>query len=108
MRETGIATVANIPCLDGRSVANDLFEALGLPVQILNDADCFALAEARYGVGRGHRRVFGIILGSGVGGGIVIDGQVLNRCRRLCRRMGPRPGDPRSGLCLRLRAGGLP
>lgn len=75
--ETGIATVANIPCLDGRSVANDLFEALGLPVQVQNDADCFALAEARFGAGRGHRRVFGLILGSGVGGGIVIDGKVL-------------------------------
>lgn len=75
--QTGVATVANIPCLDGRRLAHDLHAALGLPVQVLNDADCFALAEARLGAGRGHHCVFGIILGSGVGGGIVIDGKVL-------------------------------
>ena len=53
-------------------------KALGIPVQVLNDADCFTLAEARAGAGRGHRNVFGIILGSGVGGGIVLDGQLIS------------------------------
>lgn len=75
--ESGRITVANIPCLDGRPVAAALQAALGLPVLILNDADCFALAEARQGAGRGHASVFGIILGTGVGGGLVINGQLV-------------------------------
>ena len=63
--DTGRLKVANIPCLDGRPVAADLSAALGLPVWVFNDADCFALAEARQGAGRGHRNVFGVILGTG-------------------------------------------
>lgn len=74
---TGVITVANIPCLHGRPVADELQAALGLPVLILNDADCFALAEARQGAGRGHASVLGIILGTGVGGGLVINGQLV-------------------------------
>ncbi len=73
----GRAKVANIPCLDGRELAVDLRAALGLPVLLLNDADCFALAEVAQGAGRGHRNVFAIILGSGVGGGLVIDGRIV-------------------------------
>lgn len=75
-RDSGRITVANIPCLDGRVLAADLQAALGLPVLVLNDADCFALAEATAGAGRGRRVVFGVILGTGVGGGVVIDGKV--------------------------------
>ena len=75
-RDSGRITVANIPCLDGRILAFDLQAALGLPVLVLNDADCFALAEAAAGAGRGSRVVFGVILGTGVGGGLVIDGRV--------------------------------
>ena len=75
-RDTGRITVANIPCLDGRILAADLHAALGLPVLVLNDADCFALAEAQAGAGQGCRVVFGVILGTGVGGGLVIDGRV--------------------------------
>lgn len=69
--------VANIPCADGRALAPEVEAALGLPVLILNDADCFALAEARQGAGQGHRNVFGVILGTGVGGGLVIDGKIV-------------------------------
>lgn len=68
---------ANIPCIDGRILAQDLTASLGLPVRILNDADCFALAEATSGAGAGHRNVFGVILGTGVGGGLVIDGRII-------------------------------
>lgn len=75
--DTGRGTIANIPCLDGRDVAGDLRLALGLPVIVANDADCFALAEAVSGAGRGHRSVFGVILGTGVGGGLVIDGRIV-------------------------------
>lgn len=70
--------VANIPCIHDRNLAADLEADLGLPVLIANDADCFAMAEAELGAGRGHRIVFGAILGTGVGGGVVSDGRLIN------------------------------
>jgi N-acetylglucosamine kinase len=70
--------VANIPCIHDRNLAADLEAELGLPVLIANDADCFAMAEAELGAGRGHRIVFGAILGTGVGGGVVSDGRLIN------------------------------
>ena len=76
--ETGIATVANIPCIHGRVLRRDLETRLGLDVLIANDADCFALAEAGLGAGRGHAIVLGAILGSGVGGGLVVNGRLAN------------------------------
>ncbi|MGV8936669.1 MAG: ROK family protein [Allorhizobium sp.] len=76
--DTNRAIVANIPCVHGRPLAADLTAALGLPVIIANDADCFAIAEASIGAGKGHRVVFGAIIGSGVGGGLVIDGKLIN------------------------------
>ncbi|MFE3837429.1 ROK family protein [Pseudogemmobacter sonorensis] len=76
--DTGRATVANIPCLTGRRLVADLTAELGLPVDLANDADCFALAEAGIGAGRGHDVVFGLILGTGVGGGLVVRGELIN------------------------------
>jgi N-acetylglucosamine kinase len=70
--------VANIPCIHDRNLAADLEAELGLPVLVANDADCFAMAEAELGAGRGHRIVFGAILGTGVGGGVVSDGRLIN------------------------------
>ncbi|HEX9858987.1 MAG TPA: ROK family protein, partial [Paracoccaceae bacterium] len=75
--ETGLLKCANIPCVDGREIAAELARALGVPVWVFNDADCFALAEAGSGAAVGHRTVFGIILGTGVGGGLVIDGRIV-------------------------------
>ena len=74
---TGVGKVANIPAIDGLALGAELQAVTGLPVLVLNDADCFALAEARHGAGRGHGSVFGVILGSGVGGGLVIGGRVV-------------------------------
>lgn len=76
--ETQRLRVANIPCADGRRLGPDLESLLNLPVLILNDADCFAMAEATQGAGQGHRTVFGIILGTGVGGGLVIEGRPVS------------------------------
>ncbi len=76
--ETQATKCANIPCIDGRLLSSELSQALGLPVLIANDADCFALAEAGIGAGRGHRIVLGAILGTGVGGGLVVDGRLIN------------------------------
>ncbi len=74
---TGVGKVANIPAINGLALAPAVQAVAGLPVMVLNDADCFALAEAGQGAGRGHRNVFGVILGTGVGGGLVIGGQVV-------------------------------
>ncbi len=76
--DSGRVSVADIPCLDGRTLGTDLAEAMGLPVLVLKDTDCFALAEAGSGAGMGHRTVFAIVLGANVGGGLVIDDQIVN------------------------------
>ena len=75
--KSGRMKCANIPCIDGRDLARELQMHLGRPVVIGNDADCFALAEAMAGAGRGHEIVFGAILGTGVGGGLVIGGKII-------------------------------
>ncbi|EHH68730.1 ROK family protein [Gluconobacter morbifer] len=75
--ETDICNTANIPCINGTPLAPRLAERLGRTVRIGNDADCFTLAEARLGQARGHANVLGIILGTGVGGGIVLDGRLI-------------------------------
>ena len=67
----------NSTWLNGRPLLDDLVARLGSRVRIANDANCFALSEARDGAGRGSNVVFGVILGTGVGGGIVIDGHLL-------------------------------
>jgi N-acetylglucosamine kinase len=74
---SGVGKVANIPAIDGLALGPELERVTGLPVLVLNDADCFALAEAARGAGRGHGTVLGVILGTGVGGGLVIGGRVV-------------------------------
>jgi len=74
---TGVGKVANIPAIDGLALGPELQQVTGLPVMVLNDADCFALAEASRGAGRGRGTVFGVILGTGVGGGLVIGSKVV-------------------------------
>ena len=73
---TGLVKNSNTRCLTGRAMRQDLEGKLGQPVTMENDANCFAMAESRMGAARGHRIVFGVIMGTGVGGGIVIDGKV--------------------------------
>ena len=67
----------NSTWLNGRALLDDLALRMGPRVRIANDANCFALSEARDGAGRGANVVFGVILGTGVGGGIVIEGSLL-------------------------------
>lgn len=74
--ETGLVKNANSTWLNGRPLAADLSVALARPVRTENDANCFALSEATDGAAAGARVVFGVIMGTGVGGGIVIDGRV--------------------------------
>lgn len=74
----GLMRNCNTTCLNGRPLQRDIEAALGRPVRIANDANCFALSEATDGAGAGSRVVFGVILGTGVGGGIVVDGRLLS------------------------------
>ena len=76
-RATGLIKNANSTCLIGRPLRDDLQTRLQREVRIANDANCFALSEATDGTGAGAAVVFGVILGTGVGGGIVVNGQVL-------------------------------
>jgi fructokinase len=75
---TGLVKNANSVWLNGRPLGRDLEERLGRPVRLMNDANCFALSEATDGAAAGAHVVFGVILGTGVGGGIVIDGRCLS------------------------------
>ena len=72
---TGIAKGASSTWLNGRPVEEDLRRALGRDIRTANDADCFAASEAVDGAGAGHRVVFAVILGSGAGAGIAVDGR---------------------------------
>lgn len=73
---TGLVKNANSTTLNGHKFDQDIVRVLGRDVRVENDANCFALSEAVDGAGTGHRLVFGIILGTGCGGGIVVDGKV--------------------------------
>ncbi len=74
---TGLVKGSNTQCVNGKPLDVDLSRALDRPVQVENDANCFALSEAIDGAGRGARVVFGVIIGTGVGGGVIVDGKVL-------------------------------
>src|SRR5260370_42560502 len=90
---TGLVKNANSTWLIGRLLGRDLEAALGRPLRFANDANCFALSEASDGAAAGCGTVFGVILGTGVGGGMVIGGHPLRRPHAVARRGGadPRP-----------------
>ena len=73
---SGLIKNSNTQCLIGQDLQNDLKNILHHEVSIENDANCFALAEASLGAGKNSNLVFGIIMGTGVGGGIIIDGKI--------------------------------
>ncbi len=81
----------NSTCLNGKPFLTDMQKVLGRPVRIQNDANCFALSEAVDGAGAGKRCVFGVILGTGVGGGWVIDGKLLTGPNGLSGEWGHTP-----------------
>ena len=88
---TGLVKNANSTWLIGRPLKQDLEAALGRPVTLENDANCFALSEAVDGAGKGAAAVFGVILGTGVGGGIVVDGRVLTGANAIAGEWGHNP-----------------
>jgi predicted NBD/HSP70 family sugar kinase len=89
--ETGRIKNANSTCLNGRPLKQDLERALAREVRLANDANCFALSEAVDGAARGARVVFGVILGTGVGGGIVVDRRVLEGANAIAGEWGHNP-----------------
>lgn len=103
---TGLMQNANSVFLNGQDVVGDLSRRLDMDVRIANDANCFALSEAVDGAGAGGEIVFGAILGTGCGGGVVINQQVLTGANAISGEWGhnPLPGfDPEKdgdiGIC---------
>jgi fructokinase len=82
---------SNSVWLNGRPIREDLEARLGRPVAVANDANCFALSEATDGAGAGAPVVFGVILGTGVGGGLVVDGRVLEGRNAIAGEWGHNP-----------------
>jgi fructokinase len=89
--DTGLMRNANSTCLNGQPLQNDLEELLQRPVRVANDADCFALSEAIDGAGKDANSVFGVIVGTGTGGGLVIHKQLLQGPNAIAGEWGHNP-----------------
>jgi fructokinase len=89
--DTGLVKNANSTWLIGRPLQTDLEALLGRPVRIANDANCFAASEASDGAAAGARVVFGVIAGTGVGAGIIVDGQPLTGRHAIAGEWGHNP-----------------
>ena len=93
----------NTVVMNGQRMKDDLQNILGVPIELANDADCFALAEARYGVVKEQfpdaRVVFGVIMGTGVGGGIVVDGRAIYGLQGIAGEWGHNFLDESGGPC---------
>ncbi len=89
--ETGLVRGANSTWLNGGRLDEDLAAALGRPVRLSNDANCLALSEAADGAGAGASSVFAVILGTGVGGGLVIGGRLVEGFNRIGGEWGHNP-----------------
>ena len=89
--QSGAVKNANSTWLNGRQLGADLEAALGRPVRLANDANCFALSEATDGAAAGAGLVFGVILGTGVGGGLVMRGEVIQGAHGIAGEWGHNP-----------------
>ena len=90
-RSTGLVKNANSTWLNGRALGSDLEARLERPVRLANDANCFALSEAVDGAGQGLETVFGVILGTGVGGGIAIGRRIHEGPNQIAGEWGHNP-----------------
>jgi len=89
--QTGLIRNANTVCLIGNDLQGDLESLLKRPIRLANDADCFALSEASDGAGKNSDSVFGVIIGTGCGSGIVINKQLLQGANRIAGEWGHNP-----------------
>jgi predicted NBD/HSP70 family sugar kinase len=90
-RATGLLRNSNTVCLNGKPLDRDLAQILQRPVRIANDANCLALSEASDGAAAGAEVVFGVIVGTGTGGGVVVRGQLLHGCNAIAGEWGHNP-----------------
>ena len=90
---------SNTVCLNGQPFQQDLETRLGRSIRMANDANCFALSEAIDGAGAGHGTVFGVIMGTGVGGGIVIDRKLIEGRQHIAGEWGHNSLDPDGPGC---------
>ncbi|MGD8834798.1 MAG: ROK family protein [Desulfobacteraceae bacterium] len=90
---------ANTTCLAGRPFKKDLEIRLGRPIGMENDANCFTVAEARQGAGKGYAMVYGIIMGTGCGGGLCIDGRLHRGRHQIAGEWGHLSVDPKGAVC---------
>jgi fructokinase len=90
-RATGRVKNSNSTCLNGQPLYHDLENLLGRPLRFANDADCLALSEATDGAAAGASVVFGVIVGTGTGGGIVVNGRLLNGPNGIAGEWGHNP-----------------
>ena len=88
---TGLVKNANSTWLIGRPLQRDLEDRLRRPIRIANDANCFAMSEAADGAAAGANVVFGVIAGTGVGGGIVVDGRIISGANGISGEWGHNP-----------------
>ena len=98
-KQSGVIKNSNTQCLIGKDLQNDLKNILHYNVSIENDANCFALAEAKLGAGRNSNLVFGIIMGTGVGGGIIIDGKIHHGRTNIAGEWGHHCLHPEGNTC---------
>jgi fructokinase len=98
-RRTGLLKNSNTVCLNGQPIKSDLENLLGRKIEIQNDANCFAMAEALHGAGRGKNLVFGVIMGTGCGGGIVYKGEVITGAQSIAGEWGHISIDPNGPPC---------
>ena len=89
--KTGLLRNSNSVCMNGQPVKQDLEKLLKREIRITNDANCFALSEATDGAAKGAELVFGVIIGTGTGAGIVINGKVLNGANAIAGEWGHNP-----------------
>lgn len=89
--QSGLMKNCNSTCLNGRPLKHDIESVLEREVRLSNDANCFALSEAVDGAGEAADVVFGVILGTGVGGGLVVHGQVIEGANRIAGEWGHNP-----------------
>lgn len=97
--ETQLVRNANSNCLNGHPLQRDIETLLGRPIGIQNDANCFTLAECRKGATQGYGLVFGVIMGTGCGGALSIDGEVRQGRHRIAGEWGHFSVDPRGAPC---------
>lgn len=89
--KTGLVRNSNTQCLNGRPIQQDLESKLARQVRLANDANCFALSEATDGAGAGAQSVFGVIIGTGCGGGLVFNGELQNGANSIGGEWGHNP-----------------